>query len=102
MWWNTSLTTCERKCVFAEISRALIPRAVTIALAFPIGYQLGAPNAITAAGVSLTGVLGANFAKVLPKAWLKVSKPGPSALQAWPWHCQATSPEPGAETKYSS
>ena len=53
-------------CGGAELSRALIPRAVTLALAMPIAEQLGAPTAIAAAGVSLTGLLGGNFGVVRP------------------------------------
>jgi hypothetical protein len=45
----------------ADLSRALIPRSVTVALALPIASQLDAPLAITAAAVLLQGLLGANF-----------------------------------------
>lgn len=48
-----------------EISRALVPRSVTVALALPIAQTLGAPASITAAGVVLTGLLGANCAQAL-------------------------------------
>lgn len=48
-----------------EISRALVPRSVTIALALPIAQTLGAPASIAAAGVVLTGLLGANCAQAL-------------------------------------
>lgn len=44
-----------------ELSRALIPRSVTVALALPMAAQLNAPAAITVAGVALSGLLGANF-----------------------------------------
>ena len=53
-------------CGGAELSSSLIPRAVTLALALPIAEQLGAPTAIAAAGVSLTGLLGGNFGVVRP------------------------------------
>lgn len=39
----------------AELSRALVPRSVTVALALPIAAQLDAPLSITAAAVVLTG-----------------------------------------------
>ena len=42
-----------------------MPRSVTVALALPIAAQLHAPASITAAGVCLTGVLGANFVQAL-------------------------------------
>ena len=61
---NSKHSKADRTTCAAELSRALIPRAVTIALALPIAQTLGAPTAIAAAGVSLTGLLGANFAKV--------------------------------------
>ena len=48
-----------------EISRALAPRSVTVALALPIAQALGAPAPIAAAGVVLTGLLGANCAQAL-------------------------------------
>lgn len=48
-----------------EISRALAPRSVTVALALPIAQALGAPASIAAAGVVLTGLLGANCAQAL-------------------------------------
>ena len=48
-----------------EISRALAPRSVTVALALPIAQTLGAPASICAAGVVLTGLLGANCAQAL-------------------------------------
>ena len=48
----------------AELARALVPRSVTVALALPIAAQLHAPASITAAGVCLTGLLGANFVQV--------------------------------------
>jgi len=48
-----------------EISRALAPRSVTVALALPIAQTLGAPASIAAAGVVLTGLLGANCAQAL-------------------------------------
>ncbi len=48
-----------------EISRALVPRSVTVALALPIAEALGAPASIAAAGVVLTGLLGANCAQAL-------------------------------------
>ena len=51
--------------VYAELARALVPRSVTVALALPIAAQLHAPASITAAGVCLTGVLGANFVQAL-------------------------------------
>ena len=51
--------------VHAELARALVPRSVTVALALPIAAQLHAPASITAAGVCLTGVLGANFVQAL-------------------------------------
>ena len=50
---------------YAELARALVPRSVTVALALPIGAALDAPGAIVAAGVVLTGLLGANCAQVL-------------------------------------
>ena len=48
-----------------EISRALAPRSVTVALALPLAQALGAPAPIAAAGVVLTGLLGANCAQAL-------------------------------------
>ena len=48
-----------------DLARALVPRSVTVALALPIAATLGAPASITAAGVVLTGLLGANFAQAL-------------------------------------
>jgi putative effector of murein hydrolase len=45
----------------SDLSRAIIPRSVTVALALPIATQLDAPLAITAAAVLLQGLLGANF-----------------------------------------
>lgn len=51
----------------AELARALVPRSVTVALALPIAAQLAAPAPIVAAGVCLTGLLGANFAQVSPR-----------------------------------
>ena len=51
--------------IHAELARALVPRSVTVALALPIAAQLHAPASITAAGVCLTGVLGANFVQAL-------------------------------------
>ena len=42
-----------------------MPRSVTVALALPIAAQLHAPASITAAGVCLTGLLGANFVQAL-------------------------------------
>lgn len=39
----------------AEVSRALVPRSVTAALALPIAEGLGAPLAVTAAAVVCTG-----------------------------------------------
>lgn len=48
-----------------EFARALVPRSVTVALALPIAAQLGAPASIAAAGVVLTGLLGANCAQTL-------------------------------------
>jgi putative effector of murein hydrolase len=47
------------------LARALVPRSITVALALPIAAQLSAPAPIVAAGVCLTGLLGANFAQVL-------------------------------------
>jgi putative effector of murein hydrolase len=47
------------------LARALAPRSVTVALALPIAAQLGAPASIAAAGVVLTGLLGANCAAAL-------------------------------------
>jgi putative effector of murein hydrolase len=41
----------------ADLSRALIPRSVTVALALPISQSLEAPLAITAAAVLLQGIL---------------------------------------------
>ena len=38
---------------------------MTVALALPIAAQLHAPASITAAGVCLTGLLGANFVQAL-------------------------------------
>lgn len=49
----------------AALARALVPRSITVALALPIAAQLGAPAPIVAAGVCLTGLLGANFAQML-------------------------------------
>ena len=46
-------------------ARALAPRSVTVALALPIADALGAPGSIAAAGVVLTGLLGANCAQAL-------------------------------------
>ncbi|EIE23379.1 hypothetical protein COCSUDRAFT_15440, partial [Coccomyxa subellipsoidea C-169] len=48
-----------------DLARALVPRSITVALALPIATQLGAPAPIVAAGVCLTGLLGANFAQSL-------------------------------------
>ena len=48
-----------------DLARALVPRSVTVALALPIAAQLSAPAPIVAAGVCLTGLLGANFAQLL-------------------------------------
>lgn len=48
-----------------DLARALVPRSVTVALALPIAATLGAPASIAAAGVVLTGLLGANFAQAL-------------------------------------
>jgi len=48
-----------------DLARALVPRSVTVALALPIAASLGAPASIAAAGVVLTGLLGANFAQAL-------------------------------------
>eukprot|EP00899_Mesostigma_viride_P002088 jgi/Mesvir1/11880/Mv26096-RA.1 len=48
------------------ITRALIPRCVTVALALPISSLLESGNlSITAAAVVLTGLVGANFAQTL-------------------------------------
>lgn len=54
----------KRMHATAELARALVPRSVTVALALPIAAQLHAPASITAAGVCLTGLLGANFVQV--------------------------------------
>ena len=51
--------------LLADISRALAPRSVTIALALPIAAQLHAPASIAAAGVALTGLLGSNSVQLL-------------------------------------
>lgn len=66
------MTTFSRKrlsmmypSVMADLARALVPRSITVALALPIAAQLGAPAPIVAAGVCLTGLLGANFAQSL-------------------------------------
>ena len=48
-----------------DLARALVPRSITVALALPIAAQLSAPAPIVAAGVCLTGLLGANFAQLL-------------------------------------
>eukprot|EP00240_Pyramimonas_obovata_P000688 CAMPEP_0118934178 /NCGR_PEP_ID=MMETSP1169-20130426/13680_1 /TAXON_ID=36882 /ORGANISM="Pyramimonas obovata, Strain CCMP722" /LENGTH=603 /DNA_ID=CAMNT_0006877051 /DNA_START=162 /DNA_END=1973 /DNA_ORIENTATION=- len=49
----------------AELTRAIAPRSVTVALALPIGQALGAGAAapITATTVLLTGLIGAMFAQ---------------------------------------
>lgn len=51
----------------SELSRAIAPRCITVALALPVGQQLGAGALapITAVAVVLTGLLGANFAQSL-------------------------------------
>lgn len=48
-----------------DLTRAVTPRSVTVALALPIAAQLDAPAPITAAAVVMTGLLGANFAQTL-------------------------------------
>lgn len=48
-----------------DISRALVPRGATLALALPIAEQLGASTQLTAAAVALTGTIGGNFVQVL-------------------------------------
>ncbi len=50
-----------------QLSMALAPRSVTVALALPIASMLGASAeaSITAAAVMFTGLLGANFAQPL-------------------------------------
>lgn len=47
------------------ISRALVPRSATAALALPIAESLDAPLPVTAAAVTCTGVLGAAVARML-------------------------------------
>jgi hypothetical protein len=51
----------------SELARAIAPRCITVALALPVGAQLGASSlaSITAVSVVLTGLLGANFAQTL-------------------------------------
>jgi len=51
----------------SELARAISPRCITVALALPVGAQLGASSlsSITAVAVVLTGLLGANFAQTL-------------------------------------
>jgi putative effector of murein hydrolase len=58
---------CKPGCadLRAELARAMVPRSVTVALALPIAAQLNAPAPIVAAGVCLTGLLGANYAQTL-------------------------------------
>lgn len=51
-----------------HLTAAMIPRSVTMALALPIASQLHASAGITALGVMLTGLLGANFAQILLNA----------------------------------
>lgn len=53
------------RCASTGLARALVPRSITVALALPIAAQLAAPAPIVAAGVCLTGLLGANFAQML-------------------------------------
>ena len=50
-----------------QLSLALAPRSVTVALALPIAALLGVANdaSVTAAAVVLTGLIGANFAQPL-------------------------------------
>ncbi|MEW5304814.1 MAG: hypothetical protein WDW36_007398 [Sanguina aurantia] len=50
------------------LSKALITRSVTVALAIPIGMQFEAPLSIVAAAVLLQGLLGANFGPQLMTA----------------------------------
>ncbi|MEW5316619.1 MAG: hypothetical protein WDW38_007980 [Sanguina aurantia] len=50
------------------LSKALITRSVTVALALPIGMQFEAPLSIVAAAVLLQGLLGANFGPQLMTA----------------------------------
>eukprot|EP01025_Chloroclados_australasicus_P039922 TRINITY_DN41593_c0_g1_i1.p1 TRINITY_DN41593_c0_g1~~TRINITY_DN41593_c0_g1_i1.p1 ORF type:complete len:547 (-),score=82.51 TRINITY_DN41593_c0_g1_i1:281-1921(-) len=48
------------------LSRAIVPRSVTVALALPIAQQLEATElSITASAVVITGLIGANFAQTL-------------------------------------
>lgn len=64
----TSCSSCQADipvCWPPDLARALVPRSITVALALPIAAQLGAPAPIVAAGVCLTGLLGANFAQAL-------------------------------------
>eukprot|EP01023_Acetabularia_acetabulum_P003191 TRINITY_DN11348_c0_g2_i5.p2 TRINITY_DN11348_c0_g2~~TRINITY_DN11348_c0_g2_i5.p2 ORF type:complete len:312 (+),score=70.85 TRINITY_DN11348_c0_g2_i5:372-1307(+) len=50
----------------AGLSRSIVPRSVTVALALPIAQQLQATElSITASAVVLTGLIGANFAQTL-------------------------------------
>ena len=79
-------------CGGAELSRALVPRAVTLALAMPIAEQLGAPTAIAAAGVSLTGLLGGNFGVVRP--WHALGSLSRAACRSC--SCSAITPSSGA------
>lgn len=65
---RTSCLSCQADisvCWRPDLARALVPRSITVALALPIAAQLGAPAPIVAAGVCLTGLLGANFAQAL-------------------------------------
>lgn len=55
--WRWQGLTIDKTCAIgdADVARALVPRAVTAALALPIAEGLGAPLAVTAAAVVCTG-----------------------------------------------
>ncbi|KAL3139383.1 hypothetical protein ABBQ38_003717 [Trebouxia sp. C0009 RCD-2024] len=59
---------CRLAGLNPDLTLAMIPRSVTMALALPISHQLHASAGITALGVMLTGLLGANFAQILLNA----------------------------------
>ncbi|DBA89179.1 hypothetical protein WJX77_010210 [Trebouxia sp. C0004] len=59
---------CRLAGLDPSLTAAMIPRSVTMALALPIATQLHASAGITALGVMLTGLLGANFAQILLNA----------------------------------
>ncbi|KAG1671561.1 hypothetical protein FOA52_011284 [Chlamydomonas sp. UWO 241] len=57
----SSALLCKALVLQSALSRALLPKCVTVALALPIAGQLDAPLSLAAAGVLLNCLLCANF-----------------------------------------